>query len=60
MLEEQLSDHAGGEDEDIGSMMGELSDFHRDVLSESAMANPETALPKAPPPQGEDDDLPPG
>lgn len=60
MLEDQLSDHAGVDDEELGSLMGDLSDFHRDVLSESAMASPETDLPNAAPEQGEDDDLPPG
>ena len=60
MLEEQLSDHAGAEDEELGSIMADRSDFHRDVLSESAMASPGTDLPNAATEQGEDDDLPPG
>jgi flagellar assembly protein FliH len=60
MLEEQLSDHAGAEDEELGSIMADRSDFHRDVLSESDMTSPETDLPNAAPEQGEDDDLPPG
>ena len=60
MLEEQLSNHAGAEDEELGSIMGDRSDFHRDVLSESDMTSPETDLQNAAPEQGEDDDLPPG
>lgn len=60
MLEEQLSNHAGVEDEELGSIMGDRSDFHRDVLSESDMTSPETDLQNAAPEQGEDDDLPPG
>ncbi|MGP9830854.1 flagellar assembly protein FliH [Marinobacter sp. NSM] len=60
MLEEQLSDHAGAEDEELGSIMVDRSDFHRDVLSESDMTSPETDLPNAATEQGEDDDLPPG
>lgn len=60
MLEEQLSNHAGAEDEELGSIMEDRSDFHRDVLSESDMTSPETDLQNAAPEQGEDDDLPPG
>ncbi len=52
MLEEQLSDNASGDNEELDTLMGELSDFHRDVLSESGMANSDS-----PTEQDEGDDL---
>ena len=55
MLEEQLTDSATGDNDELDTLMGELSDFHRDVLSESGMASSD-----APTEQGEDDDLTPG
>ncbi|MBE0485316.1 flagellar assembly protein FliH [Marinobacter sp.] len=70
MLEEQLSDSPSAETEELDTLMGELSDFHRDVLSESGMNAPNTAhlaseAPEASPDQApsaqdEDDDVTPG
>lgn len=69
MLEEQL-DNSGAETEELDTLMGELSDFHRDVLSESGMDSPDPAHlasetsdsspHKVPSAQDEDDDLTPG
>ncbi|WP_303289155.1 flagellar assembly protein FliH [Marinobacter sp. SS5-14b] len=59
MLEEQLADATGPESELADSRMGELTDFHRDVLSDSAMSP--DAVPSPEPAQKEEgDDLPTG
>lgn len=55
MLEQQLGSAGPGESEELESVMGDLSDFHRDVLDESPQ-EPEAQRP-AP---GDDDDHQPG
>lgn len=67
MLEEQFGDPADVIAADTGLQMGELTDFHRDVLADSAMEkSPPSPASKPEPepdpnPDGEEDDeLPPG
>jgi flagellar assembly protein FliH len=50
---------------DAGLQMGELTDFHRDVLAESGMKEPPASPEPEPEPEPEsgredDDDFPPG
>lgn len=59
MLEEQLADATGPESELADSRMGELTDFHRDVLSDSAMS-PDSVPSPEPAQKEEGDDLPTG
>ena len=65
MLEEQLGDPADVVAADAGLQMGELTDFHRDVLAESGMKEPPASPEPEPEPEPEsgredDDDFPPG
>ncbi len=59
MLEEQLADGDGVESDAVDSRMGELTDFHRDLLSDSAVT-PDAAPAPNPTEQDEGDDLPTG
>ncbi|MGC8119406.1 flagellar assembly protein FliH [Marinobacter sp. VGCF2001] len=59
MLEEQLVEPAGKDQEDVVPNMGALTDFHRDVLSDSGMAAPST-VESEPPRQERNDDNAPG
>ena len=59
MLEEQLADASSAESESVDSRMGELTDFHRDVLSDSAMTPDAEPSPYSAQ-KDESDDLPAG
>jgi flagellar assembly protein FliH len=60
MLEEQLAEPAGPDQEELAPSMGELTDFHRDVLSGSGMTSAPESESDQFNEQGQDDDLTPG
>src|SRR5690554_954627 len=60
MLEEQLAEPAGPDQEELAPSMGELTDFHRDVLSGSGMTSAPESESDEFNEQGQDDDLTPG
>lgn len=60
MLEEQLAEPAGPDQEELAPSMGELTDFHRDVLSDSGMTSPPESESDEFNDQGQDDDITPG
>ncbi|MBN7769617.1 flagellar assembly protein FliH [Marinobacter daepoensis] len=60
MLEEQLVEPVSSEQDERAPRMGELTDFHRDVLSDSGMASFPEAGSDIDDDQGHSDDLTPG
>lgn len=61
MLEEQLAEPAGADNLSQTPHLGELTDFHRDVLSNSAMSGADVAATSQQDnPPGESDDITPG
>ncbi|KXS52899.1 MAG: flagellar assembly protein FliH [Marinobacter sp. T13-3] len=60
MLEEQFGEPVDAIAADTGMQMGELTDFHRDVLESSAMEEPSPSSPQSGDEPEEDDDLPAG
>ena len=60
MLEEQLAEPVGPDQEELAPSMGELTDFHRDVLSGSGMTSAPESESDEFNEQGQDDDLTPG
>lgn len=57
MLEEQLAEPVSSEQDERVPRLGELTDFHRDVLSDSDMAPPQGAESDSHDEQGQGDDL---
>lgn len=60
MLDDQLADSTGPDKEEMASSMRDLTDFHRDVLSDPGIVPPSAPDSDELNKQGQDDDVSPG